>query len=474
MRLILVMLMFWSGLLLADDHYFEEIAPGDVQQLKQAILDSNNREIRTVLRLSGTYVFGAEDELPPIHSNIELWGSSKAYFRFEGESEIGPDRLMTIESGGELKIGFGEMKRFDILRLNGGFEDLSPLIMNRGILTLDRSVIRDIDGMFFITRYKFTPPIIRNEGSFRASESSFINSGFNEYYGGLMLNMGFARFERSVFYSTEIRTPLRNEGEMELVNVSYQGNPFDGSGDSSPLIGYEPGIARIGNSIFAGVGDYWCLSVTSLGHNLVDNLACAFSADGDIVGKPAGLLPLSTDPKIRELFLSAASPAIDSGDPALCNTVSVGPRDGNGDGLEICDRGAFEYYSKGLSDGGANGLYYDPDQDGHYVYILDSDYTTVVMWNTFDTEGNQAWVIALGDLANGRAMIADAYINEHGILTATGPANVNLDKYWGSIQVELDSCSEGTFYFNSSLPNFVSGKFTMKRLATVTQVGCAE
>src|SRR5690606_33022273 len=127
------------------------------------------------------------------------------------------------------------------------------------------------------------------------------------------------------------------------------------------------------------------------------------------------------------LIPGAASSLIDSADANWCPEDGLPIVDGNGDGTAVCDRGAWEYLPSGLSDGGANGLYFDPSQNGHYVYVLDNDYNTRVMWTTFDRSGNQAWVFAIGDLAGGRSMIADAYINENGELTSTGPINVDRD-----------------------------------------------
>ena len=65
----------------------------------------------------------------------------------------------------------------------------------------------------------------------------------------------------------------------------------------------------------------------------------------------------STDPQLRNLALNApgttethalplSSPAIDAGDPAYCPATDQRgvsrPFDGNGDGLAICDIGAYE------------------------------------------------------------------------------------------------------------------------------------
>lgn len=128
----------------------------------------------------------------------------------------------------------------------------------------------------------------------------------------------------------------------------------------------------------------------------------------------------------------------------------------------------------GLSNGGANGLYFDPTNNGHYVYVLDNNSNTLVVWNTFDVNRRQAWVLAIGTLVNGRSMTADAYINESGKLTENGPIGANLDRYWGTIQLDLTSCEGGTFSFSSELPNFTSGEFYIRRLAFVKQLGCEE
>ena len=109
----------------------------------------------------------------------------------------------------------------------------------------------------------------------------------------------------------------------------------------------------------------------------------------------------------------AASPVIDS---ANCTWVWKGdllnhrrPRSG-----EDCDRGAVESWKIGLGEGGINGLYYNPEADGHYIQILQTDFTTLVVWNTFDSDGNQAWGFGTGELIQGLSVIADTYINRNG------------------------------------------------------------
>lgn len=127
-----------------------------------------------------------------------------------------------------------------------------------------------------------------------------------------------------------------------------------------------------------------------------------------------------------------------------------------------------------LSPGGINGFYYNPSADGHYVYVLETDFTTLLVWNTFDSEGNHAWVFGTGKLNNGISVVADTYINRSdGYSAATGPVGLATE-HWGWIQVELTSCWDGIVRYQSELPEFGSGQFPIRRLAFAKQIGCAE
>jgi hypothetical protein len=127
-----------------------------------------------------------------------------------------------------------------------------------------------------------------------------------------------------------------------------------------------------------------------------------------------------------------------------------------------------------LAEGGINGFYYNPDEDGHYVYIQQTDFTTLVMWNTFDADGNQAWVYGTGDLASGRSVLAEAFINRTGGLTPEGLITDIEAEPWGELQVDMDSCTKGLVAYRSTLPKFGSGQFPIERLAYVKQLGCVD
>jgi hypothetical protein len=100
--------------------------------------------------------------------------------------------------------------------------------------------------------------------------------------------------------------------------------------------------------------------------------------------------------------------------------------------------------AQALLDGGINGFYYNPDADGHYVYILETDFTTLVVWNTFDADGNQAWIFGTGKLENGKAVVADAYVNRSDSYSTDGSLEGLEVVHWGTLEVEMDSCWDGT------------------------------
>jgi len=126
-----------------------------------------------------------------------------------------------------------------------------------------------------------------------------------------------------------------------------------------------------------------------------------------------------------------------------------------------------------LSDGAITGLYFNPNDDGHYVSILQTDFNTLVIWNTFDDAGHLRWVYGVGQLQDGTAVIAETYINE-----SAGFSNGELEGFeavpWGTMEIRMDSCHLGTFSYDSTLPEYGSGEFPIERLAFSKQIGCEE
>jgi hypothetical protein len=255
------------------------------------------------------------------------------------------------------------------------------------------------------------------------------------------------------------------------------------------LFGEGDGTTTMANSIVSGYSGEFCDQVQSLGHNLVDDSACTFSAAGDITGQPARLIwapaQVNWNPQGREVLTRvleplADSPAVDSGRASDCAAGSLldsqrNVMDGDGDGATACDRGAVERVPSTLREGGVNGLYYNPAADGHYVYIAETTHNTMVMWTTFDASGRQAWIFGIGkDIRQSGRIVTDAYINLNGSVSLDGDIEAAEAEHWGTLEVRVSSCNQGRVIFSSDVPGFGSGEFQIRRLAYVEQAECVE
>ena len=113
----------------------------------------------------------------------------------------------------------------------------------------------------------------------------------------------------------------------------------------------EGGGAVLGNCVEASPA-----VITSTDFNLADDLTCNLVATNDLVVADVMLAPLADNGGPTWTHLpEAGSPAIDSGDDALCPFVdqngNIRPWDGDGNGSVHCDRGAVEHGAPYFADG---------------------------------------------------------------------------------------------------------------------------
>jgi hypothetical protein len=126
----------------------------------------------------------------------------------------------------------------------------------------------------------------------------------------------------------------------------------DDDGGGIHHLNVEGGTVNIENSVLvrnlgdAGVENCFG-SILSAGHNVEDADTCSLTAPGDIRVADALVGPLSDNGgSTLTNALLAGSPAIDSGNnvpcPATDQRGTGRPVDGNGDGVAVCDAGAYE------------------------------------------------------------------------------------------------------------------------------------
>jgi hypothetical protein len=465
------------------------IPPGDVSVLRETIQQANAGTERYRLLVTGTFEFGSDQSLPPIVGNVELFRiNNRAVFR--PADGAGPNQLIRVEPGGRLLLQGVKIEGF---ALSTAPQHDGPLIENRGELLLRQVRFEHLKGSgptgSFCCNFD-SDPLIGNYGRLDVETTTFLDVGIPDFLGGILVNhAGSAELREVLTASQEIGSAVaiaNRGGSLRIVNATL-------AGPEQALLTENGAITELVNTVIPAIPDvrveseseglFACTGpVVSLGHNLVADTSCELDGPEDIQGAPTGTLPLrlinQSGRVVPVIGLAGGSPAVDSADPVFCGNFDIlgTPRDidGHNDGSRLCDRGAVELVQRRLTDGGINGLYFDPERDGHYITVLDTPSNVLVIWNTFDRDGNQAWVYGVGELVNGRSVMAAAYTNEDGVMTDTGPADIDRANPWGTLILELESCTQGTLLFDSSRPEFGSGEFRFQRLASTRQLGCRD
>jgi hypothetical protein len=484
-----VCLALFPGFLLAQAPVYVNVPTGNVAALSQAIVQANDLpdEQTTVILLEGNFSFSGS--LPPIEGTITIRGQSGAGI-FQGKGLAGPDQLLFVSADAKLTLTNIEFKDFSLDQSGTG------LIENLGHLDMRKVQLSSVSSNQFCRTHGCSPVMAaltnRSSGFVQMNQVSFVDSGGTSPVStgsALIVNEGGMVMVNVQMYlpAKGWETPLSNSGSMTIASSSFK---YAGSASSAPLNLIDvrgTGSAEFANSVFAGFAGEWCQQAVSRGYNLNDAPDCEWSETGDLGGVPAGLLWRPVEARwstgfgpetlTNALVPLAASAAVDSAGAAYCPSISLLNdnrvlTDGNGDGQAGCDRGAVELTPIGLAEGGINGLYFDPEADGHYLYILQNDFNTLVVWNTFDPDGHPVWVYGTGELQNGRSLIANTYINRNGRVSLNGDIEPAQDEHWGSLEIDMTSCTNGTVGFDSDLPEFGSGQFSIQRLAYVKQLGC--
>ncbi len=164
---------------------------------------------------------------------------------------------------------------------------------------------------------------------------------------------------------------IYNSGTISVSNTTVSGNSASGQGggfanSASALVNMlnttvsdnassngaglmNSGTVNIKNSLIALNDGNNCLGVlSSQGNNLEDGDTCALGQPSDMPNTAAEMSQLGEYGGATPIHaLAADSPAIDAGDNATCPPTDqrggMRPVDGDGNGSEICDIGAYEY-----------------------------------------------------------------------------------------------------------------------------------
>jgi hypothetical protein len=147
-----------------------------------------------------------------------------------------------------------------------------------------------------------------------------------------------------------------NDGNASIVNSTITANraPSGGNFYRGSDLAFGILLPQLKNSIIANAqsggdcGSFFSPVLISQGNNIESGSTCGFTTSGDLQNTDPRLGPLQNNggPTQTHALLSD-SPAVDVGENTRCPAADqrgiMRPIDGNGDGIAVCDIGAYEY-----------------------------------------------------------------------------------------------------------------------------------
>lgn len=425
-----------------------------------------------------------------------------------------------------------------IISLKSRVVDRTAIIVDRRLPAITGDVIIEGNGATLQAQAGYNGSLINVQAGARLEIKDLLITGFERglsdvptYFSGLIDNSGQLLFERvtiadnplctecesslallvnrsrismnnvTIFGNeTKISKVIENRGHMRLINSTLSSNSVSqyecrciSMGcvkackfwpNYESISGTWASTTEFGNTLIASQceirGD-----VIDLGGNFVPDNRCGLQPPNNervtgymhgSFGYHGGLVPT--------VGLEPGSGAIDAGNNDICSATDARfasrPVAAYPGEQPRCDAGAFEYGgafgNADLAVNGMNGLWFSQDSDGHYVHVWRvSPDRVYVNWTAFDQSANQMWIYAVADTVNESRFSATAYFND-GIQLVPGsaPEGSVVANDWGSIEIELDSCTVGTFRYTANDNSIGSGEFQIDRLAFIEGGGCSD
>lgn len=371
---------------------------GDVTCLIAAINTANaNGEENTINLEPGTYSLTSVDNgtfgldtangLPVISGTMIINGESAETTTVERDPAAPPFRIFAI--GGTLTINALTVRGGRARTSGGG-------ILNRGRLTIDRSIIDrnslslglgggifntgslTISDTFLMNNDAIEGGAITNRGTASISRSSIIENrgqggggiqnmgtmtihgstiSYNQSDGGGgVLNRGMMVVENSTIANNFLRPgnfggagiDNTSSGDLRIINSTISGNSQAGLLPPHTRGIFNNGVVELENSILALNVDTDCVGpITSVGNNIIgDPTGCIITLQPtDLTGDPRlGTFIDDGTPGNGHFPLLESSPAIDAGNNDVClsNPVLATDQIGN-PRAGVCDIGAIEF-----------------------------------------------------------------------------------------------------------------------------------
>ncbi len=124
---------------------------------------------------------------------------------------------------------------------------------------------------------------------------------------------------------------------------------------------------------------------------------------------------------------------------------------------------------------GRSGSFFDPARDGEGIFVQWlTNGQVIVIWYTFDPQGNQFWTIS-GDVSiDGNTVTANML---YPAASTRFGAQFNADDIdlqpFGTVTLQyMPGCNSMTFSYNSTVAGFGAGSYNYSRLTSLTGTTC--
>lgn len=263
----------------------------------------------------------------------------------------------------------------------------------------------------------------------------------------------------------------RNPGEFAIdtgISGSWYDPRHDGEGFLIEILGAQTALVywftydRFGNQAWiVGVGGVHGASIYIEDAIITEGARFGAAFDpGEVERTPWGHLRFDFDNCDAGTLTYAGPPDYGSGAQKLVRLTTVEET--------LCGHAS----GRNLVSAGRSGSYYDPRRNGEgfLVESLGSG-LTLVYWFTYDGDGNQAWVVGVGNSIDGLIEITDTLAP---VGARFGPAfdPETVERIpWGSLSLQLDSCSTGSIAYKNTATG-ESDEIELIRLTTLGDSTC--
>ncbi|MBL8298317.1 MAG: hypothetical protein JNN30_08225 [Rhodanobacteraceae bacterium] len=143
---------------------------------------------------------------------------------------------------------------------------------------------------------------------------------------------------------------------------------------------------------------------------------------------------------------------------------------GNGMAGKIIVQGGGSNFSIGNA---VSGNWFNPAQSGHGFQLEKVNDTTVTaFWFTFDGNGNQVWILGVGQLVNNRIEMQAVKSRGGRFPPNFDPAQIT-NPPWGTLTFTFTGCNTGSVAWTSTDPLFTaSGTLALERVTAIAGVTC--